>query len=154
MRLWNNYSASQIGAMLNRTRNAIIGKVNRLVSSKQFERSNSHKIYLERRARMPRSSPPKPKLEVKIVEQPPPQQPIEVKPARPCTIYGLTSKRCHWPLGDTYEPAKWFCGEPALDGRPYCRHHCQIAYYGFHSPGQVTTGREARLGEGARSADS
>ena len=34
---------------------------------------------------------------------------------------------CQWLYGD--EPKlRNFCGEPAVEGKPYCRRHCEKAY--------------------------
>jgi GcrA cell cycle regulator len=125
MRLWNNYSASQIAAMTGRSRNAVIGKIHRLARTHNI--ANGKKLYLEPLKR----SPP---AEVKV------QQPVE-QPAlgvdstpdttRRCTIYQLNDKRCKWPLGELGAVATHFCGRKAVNGRPYCLEHCHAAYYGF-----------------------
>jgi GcrA cell cycle regulator len=39
---------------------------------------------------------------------------------------------CVFPHGNPGEPGFGFCGEPAVWGRPYCQHHCSIAYIGHH----------------------
>lgn len=38
---------------------------------------------------------------------------------------------CKWPVSATGEPWRQ-CGHPALDGRPYCAHHCARAYTTQH----------------------
>jgi len=38
-------------------------------------------------------------------------------------------KNCSWPVGDPKQPGFHFCGEPAEPGRPYCAHHCHVAYH-------------------------
>lgn len=40
----------------------------------------------------------------------------------------LRRRDCRFPLGGRDDPPTTFCGEPALPGRPYCRHHHRIAY--------------------------
>lgn len=38
------------------------------------------------------------------------------------TILELNSTNCHWPMDAD------FCGASAVDGKPYCKHHCGVAY--------------------------
>ncbi len=35
---------------------------------------------------------------------------------------------CRWPEGDPRTDAFWFCGRPAVAGKPYCGEHCARAY--------------------------
>jgi GcrA cell cycle regulator len=44
------------------------------------------------------------------------------------TLLQLTSKTCHWPLGDPQQSNFAFCGDVSLDGCPYCEAHAKIAY--------------------------
>jgi len=39
------------------------------------------------------------------------------------------TKTCSWPVGDPKQVGFHFCGEPSELGRPYCAHHCAIAYH-------------------------
>jgi GcrA cell cycle regulator len=39
------------------------------------------------------------------------------------------SRTCSWPMGDPKQPGFHFCGEPAEAGKPYCGHHCHVAYH-------------------------
>lgn len=39
------------------------------------------------------------------------------------------SKSCSWPVGDPKQAGFHFCGDSAEPGRPYCAHHCAIAYH-------------------------
>lgn len=56
-------------------------------------------------------------------------------PARPSpikrtevTVTKLSGPACQWPIGDPRKPDFRFCGEAAAAGKPYCAHHCAIAY--------------------------
>ncbi len=40
----------------------------------------------------------------------------------------LTTLNCHWPKGDPLEDDFEFCGGRAIEGTPYCAHHCRISY--------------------------
>lgn len=50
-------------------------------------------------------------------------------PPAPRTAAQAGSKSCSWPMGDPKQPGFHFCGESAEPGRPYCAHHCTIAYH-------------------------
>lgn len=132
MQLWPNYSASQIGTMLGRTRNAIIGKIHRL--SRTIPIANGQKLYLSP-TQQRRPGTPKPKPEVMTVEPTVEQPVLRVDPTpdtpRSCTIYQLNDKRCKWPLGELGPVATHYCGARTVEGRPYCAPHCHAAYYGF-----------------------
>ena len=54
-------------------------------------------------------------------------------PAKPAssgrTASHVGTKTCSWPMGDPKQPGFHFCGEPAEAGKPYCAHHCHVAYH-------------------------
>ncbi len=54
---------------------------------------------------------------------PPPKQPSTRVAAH------VGSRTCSWPMGDPKQPGFHFCGEPAEAGKPYCAHHCHVAYH-------------------------
>lgn len=56
-------------------------------------------------------------------------------PPRPSPIRRQTAKvtkfsgpACQWPIGDPRNPDFRFCNDPAAPGKPYCAHHCAVAY--------------------------
>ncbi|HEY4165092.1 MAG TPA: GcrA family cell cycle regulator [Dongiaceae bacterium] len=53
--------------------------------------------------------------------------PVKTAPARTASQVG--SKTCSWPVGDPKQPGFHFCDEPAEVGKPYCSHHCHVAYH-------------------------
>jgi GcrA cell cycle regulator len=44
------------------------------------------------------------------------------------TLERLKANQCSWPEGEPGEDDFRFCGNPAVDGKPYCEDHCKIAY--------------------------
>jgi hypothetical protein len=60
------------------------------------------------------------RVDAPIVPEPPRRDP------RPFTllITDLDHSVCHWPSGEAWErPPFFYCGEPAVTGRPYCNAH-------------------------------
>jgi hypothetical protein len=53
--------------------------------------------------------------------------PIKAMPHHP-TLFKLRSGQCRFPLGGPLEPARFFCGKPALALRSYCAECCKWAY--------------------------
>jgi GcrA cell cycle regulator len=44
------------------------------------------------------------------------------------TLLELEPCDCRWPIGEPRQDDFRFCGEPSLDGRPYCAHHWSMAF--------------------------
>jgi len=44
------------------------------------------------------------------------------------TLAKLRPGMCSWPVGEPGDPEFHFCGESAVEGKPYCRSHCAKAY--------------------------
>ena len=57
-------------------------------------------------------------------DEPEAETPIRKHP----TLFQLRSGQCRFPVGGLKEPAQFFCGQPALAPRPYCRECCERAY--------------------------
>ena len=53
----------------------------------------------------------------------------DIPPARRIRLLDLKDADCHWPIGDPRLPDLFgFCGEPKLDGKPYCAAHAARAF--------------------------
>jgi GcrA cell cycle regulator len=101
--LWaKGLSISQIGAEIGVSRNAVVGKVHRMGLPK-------------------RQSP------IMRSEKTPAVRPA-AKTASPMTFEEWDRSKCCWPIGDPKSDDFRFCGERASEGRPYCAHHCAMAY--------------------------
>lgn len=44
------------------------------------------------------------------------------------TLFELKYDECRWPIGDPKDEDFHFCGDKAVDGKPYCAKHCAFAY--------------------------
>ena len=50
------------------------------------------------------------------------------KKARRLTLMQLNERTCKWPVGDPATDDFWFCGLPAVPGKPYCETHVAVAF--------------------------
>jgi GcrA cell cycle regulator len=50
------------------------------------------------------------------------------KSARKLTLMELTERTCKWPIGDPATDNFYFCGLPAIPGKPYCEAHVAVAF--------------------------
>ncbi|SLN12404.1 GcrA family cell cycle regulator [Oceanibacterium hippocampi] len=50
--------------------------------------------------------------------------------AKPASVRAEPSAKrpCQWPIGHPGEPDFRFCNKEAAAGKPYCVHHCNLAY--------------------------
>jgi GcrA cell cycle regulator len=50
------------------------------------------------------------------------------KKARRLSLMQLSERTCKWPVGDPATDDFWFCGLPAVPGKPYCETHVAVAF--------------------------
>jgi len=113
--LWaEGYSASQIARVLGGdsglpTRNAVIGRVNRL------------KLFRD---------PTGPRPVIALPEPPaaPPPEPKPVYTGPTIAPRDLEHWHCKFPLGDPQDATFGHCGAPREPGRPYCAAHVAVSY--------------------------
>lgn len=136
--LWTEgQSASQIAKALGGvTRNAVIGKVNRLGLPGRSKAASGIAAQVNRRYR--KVAPAKPVSsqlarvfgaeKVRPIAAPPP--PLERSPEGPgsATLLTLGVHMCRWPIGDPLADDFTFCGRRRDEGATYCRAHAQAAY--------------------------
>jgi GcrA cell cycle regulator len=128
---------SLIGIQLGISRNACIGKAQRLGldARPHFNNAPVRKLAPEERAeraRMRREAVQR-RYRAKMhgvslpAEPLPAPAPVPLE-CRPCSLLELSRDRCKWPIGDPGEPSFVFCGGSPSAGKPYCGFHCSIAY--------------------------
>jgi GcrA cell cycle regulator len=133
-------TCSQIAREIGVTRNAVIGKMNRLGLSRPKDVITAQQEH-RRAARLSRQKPPRPwrPKRLDIFEQremladaypAAPQRAEEVPIANGCgcTLLELGSEKCRWPVGNPGVADFRFCGNAPVDGLPYCLGHARIAY--------------------------
>lgn len=120
--LWRKGAvSSQIAAELGRSRNQVMGKLHRLglLGRRRVNKllyTADHKPEIKRAQKIGSPAAP-PAVHYKF----PP------RPVASLEQHELPSRgECKWPLGDG--PPYVFCGAPALQRRPYCSVHAQLAY--------------------------
>jgi len=52
-----------------------------------------------------------------------------VKEEKSFSILDIKEDMCRWPIGDPKDPDFHFCGKKAMEGCPYCEKHANIAYH-------------------------
>lgn len=113
-RLWDmGHSASHIGKALGVSKNAVVGKAHRL---KLASRPSPIKRGVVKQQPQQPLSTPKPAVEA-------PPRPV-LRPAQ----RRANGPSCLWPIGDPSQEDFHFCGDPAVEGKPYCEVHCARAY--------------------------
>jgi len=125
--LWKKgHTASQIASLIGgTTRNAIIGKANRLnLEARSVSKKNS--------------TTPKAKLENDVeIKQEKLSRKARFKsllldknfePENPIKLTELTDDTCRWPIGHPYEKDFYFCGRKPLEKFPYCNLHVLYAF--------------------------
>ncbi len=147
--------AAAIGRELGRTRNAVIGRANRLglsvprgltearrkAGAEAAERRRQAKRVAAARKRALGKPHPKDDhpwrapwaVSMTGGTEPPVPAPerADGTPPDACELMDFTNWTCRFPLGKLDDPVKWFCGVPEADmmaGVAYCREHSALCY--------------------------
>ena len=122
-------SCREIAAQIGVSRNAVIGKISRLNMMREKAgsgpaRSQSAK---GREGRARRS------LRRQILAALPDPLPEAVADGpihngHCCSLFELSAQTCRWPISTPGAADFCFCGNPPLDGLPYCPGHSRLAY--------------------------
>jgi GcrA cell cycle regulator len=118
-------SCAQIAREIGLSRNAVIGKINRLGLSRlgsarsgQPQRTGGATVT---RARRPLLSVLRAMPELALAE-------ASAEGAGRCSLLELQQWHCRWPMGDPHAEGFGFCGNTPIAGLPYCAPHARRAY--------------------------
>jgi len=121
-------SCREIAVSIGVSRNAVIGKLSRMNLTRR-------KAGAEPRPKKPakqRGARSVPRLQYQMLRALyDERQPIEAAPvvsAQRCSLFELSKERCRWPISTPGAADFCFCGNPPLDGMPYCCGHTRLAY--------------------------
>jgi len=132
----------QIAREIGVSRNAVIGKMNRLGLSRPKDEIG-RQLEQRRAARLAHPKTPgtwrpkHPRLniftqhEMLIAGFPRPQpraEDIPIYNGRGCTLFELSQMKCRWPISNPGAEDFCFCGNEPVKGLPYCLGHARIAY--------------------------
>ena len=125
--MWNaGESASAIAAVLNgKSRNAVIGKLNRLGALGGVQARAKPKA--PRRAVAPKPEPKRPAIKREPVERDEMVQPEPAPLRGTVTLETVGHRQCRYPMGDPRKGAAMpMCGHKTDEGRSYCDAHRKL----------------------------
>ena len=133
-------SCSQIAREMGVTRNAVIGKINRLglsrprdLATRQVEQRRAGRLAHPKLPRAPRPKRPRPDIfaqhaMLREAFTEPPAADVPIHNGRGCTLLELGRAKCRWPISTPGAADFCFCGNEPVEGLPYCLGHARIAY--------------------------
>ena len=124
-------SCAQVARRLGVSRNAVIGKLNRLGLSRGRPPAAARPATAQSaapRLRRPGIMAQRQILRAVYAEAPPPAQDVTIAGAERCSLLDLAKGKCRWPISDPGAADFAFCGNAAVHGLPYCTGHARLAY--------------------------
>jgi len=124
-------STSEIGRKLGMTKNAIVGKINRLKLNSGTA-SKPAKVKVAAKKPAPAKAEPKKTAKKEPAKKKSDKSDMKRKTERlirqTAELMGLKADQCRWPIGDPDADDFHFCAEKCFPGKPYCFAHCKTAY--------------------------
>jgi GcrA cell cycle regulator len=127
-------SCRQIAAEIGVSRNAVIGKLTRLNLTRDKKiKAPPRKAAAAAAAAKGRGSGPVPRFRAQLIrvlssEPEPSTADTPIHNGHTCSLYELSKEKCRWPISTPGADDFCFCGNPPVDGLPYCPGHTRLAY--------------------------
>ena len=128
LRFAEGLSCREIAADIGVSRNAVIGKISRLNLSRDKGRTQA--LRQRDTAPRPKASARLRQLLIKVVPSEP-EPLVEAEPihnGHTCSLFELSKETCRWPISTPGAEDFCFCGNPPIEGLPYCAGHSRLAY--------------------------
>ncbi len=112
-------TATEIAHTISKTRNAVIGKLNRLGVKKQntgSPQNNDDEVKAKKGSTSAGTKSANGRANQEIRED------------QKLTLLFLNEKTCRWPIGDPSTKNFWFCGKSPQPGKRYCAQHSDLAF--------------------------
>jgi GcrA cell cycle regulator len=116
----------EIAERIGVSRNAVIGKISRLNLTRETAGPARKKAAGDGRKRAGPILRRQILRAVPVDEAPAPEAPIAN--GHRCSLFELSDETCRWPLSTPGAADFCFCGNPPLEGLPYCVGHSRLAY--------------------------
>jgi len=120
-------SCAQIANEIGVSRNAVIGKINRLGLSRGRNPAAPRARSSGGSIRRPQVLTQRLLLKAVFASAPTAD---DVVSSEPCSLLNLAPRKCRWPIGGGATAAFTFCGNTTIDGVSYCAGHARMAYRG------------------------
>jgi GcrA cell cycle regulator len=120
----------QIAYDIGVSRNAVIGKLSRLNLTR--EKTGDARPATRKDTAKGTRPRPVPRLQYRMLQavygeaQPAADEPID--DGHTCSLLELSEQRCRWPISTPGADDFCFCGNPPVEGLPYCAGHTRLAY--------------------------
>jgi GcrA cell cycle regulator len=124
-------SCREIAATIGVSRNAVIGKISRLNLKRDKDRMVVRTGKPERAGEArPRGAPRLRQILLKAYPARPDAAVVEepIHNGHTCSLFELGKDTCRWPISTPGAHDFCFCGNPPIDGLPYCPGHSRLAY--------------------------
>jgi len=121
----------QIADDIGVSRNAVIGKLNRLNLTREKTSGAPRAARKEPAKGRRRGSVPRLQYQLLQAVYDDPQAPADEGPIpddHVCSLLELSKERCRWPISTPGADDFCFCGNTPVEGLPYCQGHTRIAY--------------------------
>jgi GcrA cell cycle regulator len=122
-------TCSRIAGEIGVTRNAVIGKMNRLGLSRPRSMTATQRQHAAARPKSDNVTRLFSQHRILMRLPPEPLQPPEtIRNGNGCSLLELTPGKCRWPINEPGAADFCFCANLQVEGLPYCAGHARIAY--------------------------